>query len=60
MIDFTRVKDTDDLFRQDPYFGEIQAFIDAADNGNETSALADEDDLEILSTFEDSVKTYAL
>lgn len=44
---------------QDPYFGEIAAFIDAADPGT-SSAVADDDELEILSTFDDSVKTFAL
>jgi hypothetical protein len=45
---------------QDPYFGEISAFIDACDPASTTNAVADDDELEILSTFEDSVKTFAL
>ncbi|KAK4698559.1 hypothetical protein P7C70_g7713, partial [Phenoliferia sp. Uapishka_3] len=45
----------------DPYFGELQAFIDACDpTSASTSAVADDDAAEILSTFDDSVKTYAL
>ncbi|KAL8293280.1 hypothetical protein RQP46_000974 [Phenoliferia psychrophenolica] len=43
----------------DPYFGELQAFIDACDPSS-ASAVADDDEMEILSTFDDSVKTYAL
>ncbi|KAK4703353.1 hypothetical protein P7C70_g2865, partial [Phenoliferia sp. Uapishka_3] len=41
----------------DPYFSEVQAFIDASDPSN-TSAFSE--DVEILSSFDDSLKTYAL
>lgn len=43
----------------DPYFGQMQAFVDACDP-SASSAVADDDEMEILSTFDDSVKTYAL
>lgn len=36
------------------------AFIDAADPGNSASAVADDDEMEILSTFDDAIRSYAL
>ncbi|KAI5479584.1 NAD dependent oxidoreductase [Pseudohyphozyma bogoriensis] len=42
----------------DPYFSQMSAFIDSCDPS--ASAVADDDELEILSSFDDSVKTYAL
>lgn len=53
------VRRTDFQSSQDPYFGELQAFIDACDP-SASSAIANDDDMEILSTFDDSVKSYAL
>ncbi|KAM0753680.1 hypothetical protein T439DRAFT_322568 [Meredithblackwellia eburnea MCA 4105] len=43
----------------DPYFGELGAFIDACDPSS-SSAVADDEDFEILSSFEDACKSYAL
>ncbi|KAL8293355.1 hypothetical protein RQP46_000056 [Phenoliferia psychrophenolica] len=43
----------------DPYFSEVQAFVDAVDPSN-ASGLAADGDVEILSTFDDSLKSYAL
>lgn len=45
----------------DPYFGELGAFIDACDpDSHGASAVADDDEMEILSSYEDATKTYAL
>lgn len=44
---------------QDPYFSEVQAFVDAVDPSN-ASGLAGDDDVEILSSYDDSLKSYAL
>jgi len=46
----------------DPYFGEISAFVDAAEKeDSQSSAIADEEEHEgILSSFRDAANTYAL
>lgn len=45
----------------DPYFGEMSAFIDAAESHHSSSAVADdEEDSGILSSFRDAANTYAL
>ncbi|ORY75361.1 putative oxidoreductase C terminal-domain-containing protein [Leucosporidium creatinivorum] len=48
--------------QDDPYFNQMSAFIDASDNdGNAgTTAVADDDEFEILSDFDDAAKSYAL
>ncbi|GAA5976917.1 hypothetical protein JCM11641_002196 [Rhodosporidiobolus odoratus] len=51
--------------RDDPYAGELNAFIDETENAMGVgsavgSAVADDDSYEILSSFEDAAKTYAL
>ena len=48
--------------QDDPYFNQMSAFIDASDNdGNaKASAVADDDEFEILSSFDDAAKSYAL
>ncbi|KAH9811922.1 putative oxidoreductase C terminal-domain-containing protein [Melampsora americana] len=54
-----------DFPSDDPYFGEISAWIDAAEGGNHSdSAIAEDDEEEIpngiLSSFRDACGTYAL
>ena len=44
----------------DPYFNEFSAFIDAADPSSAENAVASEDEMEILSNFDDAAKSYAL
>jgi len=45
----------------DPYFGEISAFVDAAESHHSSSAVADDDEESgILSSFRDAANTYAL
>ncbi|SCV67027.1 BQ2448_5673 [Microbotryum intermedium] len=48
----------------DPYFGQMQAFIDAAEDDQgpvPPSAIVDDDEsIEVLSSFDDAVKSYAL
>ncbi|GAA5939701.1 hypothetical protein JCM10213_007768 [Rhodosporidiobolus nylandii] len=51
--------------RDDPYAGELNAFIDETENAMGVgsaagSAVADDDTYEILSSYEDASKTYAL
>ncbi|GAA5918606.1 hypothetical protein JCM6882_000830 [Rhodosporidiobolus microsporus] len=49
--------------RDDPYAGELNAFIDETETAmgmGGGSAVADEDSYDILSSFEDAAKTYAL
>ncbi|KAK4048794.1 hypothetical protein OIV83_004560 [Microbotryomycetes sp. JL201] len=48
--------------QDDPYFNQMSAFLDEADkDGNaQTTALADDDEFEILSSFDDAAKSYAL
>lgn len=48
--------------QDDPYFNQMSAFLDEADKDGDSSstAVADDDEFEILSSFDDAAKSYAL